>query len=320
MAAGHYSDEANAANSLAGLTKHVTDYLDEVVAAKARTSDLVANASLVRAGATANTVKIGTVTMDGLGTYSKNNGYPTGSVSLTWQTMELAYDRARQFNLDSVDLATKDDALTAAYTMAEFVRQKVVPEIDEVRLAKCFAGAASASQVTYGYTASAANVIGTIVDAIDTARDGAMNEDNTVVYVDRALKTYIAKSSELTKTADIKSGTKALYTQVDEINGAKIVYCPSAYMKSAWTAYDGVTNGQTAGGLVAASGAKDISIMAVAGGCAQGVVAHNIARIITDPDDIDGVKVNYRIYHDLFVPANKAAGICAISSSAAPSA
>lgn len=318
MAAGSYSDATNAANSLADLTKHVTDYLDEVVAASARTSDLVASPALVRAGGTANTVKVGTVTMDGLGTYSKASGYPTGSVSLTWQTMELAYDRARQFNLDAVDLATKDDAMTAAYTMSEFVRQKVVPEIDMIRIAKSFGGASAASQVTYSFTASAANTVGAIVDAIDTARDGAQNEEGTVVFVDRALKTYIAKSSELTRTADVKGSGRALYTQVDEVNGAKIVYCPSAYMKSAWTAYDGVTSGQNAGGLVAASGAKDIKILAVAGGCAQGVVAHNIARIVTDPDDIDGVKVNYRIFHDCFVPANKKYGICAYSSSSAP--
>lgn len=319
MAAGSYSDATNQGNTLAGLTKHVTDYLDEVVAASARTADLVASPSLVRAGGTANTVKVGTITMDGLGTYSKKDGYPTGSVSLTWQTMELAYDRARQFNLDAVDLATKDDAMTAAYTMAEFVRQKVVPEIDMVRIAKAAQGAAAASQVTYGWTASAANTLGAVIDAIDTARDGAQSDEGTVVFVDRALKPYISKSSEVSRTVDLKNGGAALYTAVNEVDGARIVYCPSSYMKSAWTAQDGVTNGQTAGGLSAASNAATLKIVAVAKGCAQGVVAHNVARIVTDPDDIDGVKVNYRIFHDCFVPSNKKAGICAYASSAAPS-
>lgn len=318
MAAGTYSDD-NVANSITAITKQITDYLDEVVTATARTSDLVANPALVRAGQTASTVKVGTVAMDGLGTYSKSKGYPTGAVSLTWQTMELAYDRARQFNLDSVDIEETEDVIAGAYVMSEFVRQQVVPEIDKVRIAKAFQGAVSASQVTYSFTASAANAVGAIVDAIDMARDGAMNEENTVVFVDSALKPYIAKSSEMTKTADIKSGVRALYTQVDEVNGAKVVYCPSSYMKSAWTAYDGVTNGQTAGGLVAASGAKDIKVLAVAGGCAQGVVAHNLAKIVTDPDDIDGVKVNYRIFHDCFVPANKKYGIAAYTSGTAPS-
>ena len=295
MAAGSYSDATNQGNSLAGLTKHVTDYLDEVVAASARTADLVASPSLVRAGGTANTVKVGTITMDGLGTYSKKDGYPTGSVSLTWQTMELGYDRARQFNLDAVDLATKDDAMTAAYTMAEFVRQKVVPEIDMVRIAKAAQGAVAASQVTYGFTASAANTLGAIIDAIDTARDGAQSDEGTVVFVDRALKPYISKSSEVSRTVDLKNGGAALYTAVNEIDGAKIVYCPSAYMKSSWTAQDGVTNGQTAGGLVAASGAATLKIVAVAQGCAQGVVAHNVARIVADPDDIDGVTYVVRV-------------------------
>ena len=318
MPAGTYSDD-NVANSITAITKQITDYLDEVVTASARTADLVANPALVRAGQTASTVKVGTVAMDGLGTYSKSKGYPTGAVTLTWQTMELAYDRARQFNLDAVDIAETEDVIAGAYVMSEFVRQQVVPEIDKVRIAKAFAGAQAASQVTYSFTASAANTVGAIVDAIDAARDGAQNDEGTVVFVDRALKTYIAKSSELTRTADIKGAGRALYTQVDEIDGAKIVYCPSAYMKSAWTAYDGVTNGQTAGGLVAASGAKDIKVLAVAGGCAQGVVAHNLARIVTDPDDIDGVKVNYRIFHDCFVPANKKYGIAAYSSGTAPS-
>jgi len=310
MATGSYSDETNAANSLAGLTKHITSYLDEVVVASARTSDLVANPTLVRAGATADTVKIATVTMDGLGTYSKANGFPTGSVTLSWASVTLGYDRARQFNLDAVDIATKDGALTAAYAMSEFVRQKVVPEIDMVRIAKAFAGASSASQVTTDFTAAANNTVSAIIDAIDDARDGAETED-CVVYVDRALKQYVSGSSEVTRTRDIGTAGNALYTTVDSIDGAKIVYVPSSYMKSSWTAYDGKTNGQTAGGLVAAQNAENIKILAVAKDAAQGVVAHNLARIITDPDDIDGVKINYRIFHDCVVPSQKKYGIAA---------
>ncbi len=313
MAAGNYSDATNAANSLAGLTKHITGYLDEVVVANARTSDLVANPTLVRATESADTVKVATVTMDGLGSYSRSSGFPSGSCTLTWAPVNLTFDRARQFVLDSVDLSTKDGALTAAYAMSEFVRQKVVPEIDKVRIAKAYAGAVAASQATDSFTASAANTVSAIIDAVDTAREGAETEE-CVVFVDRAIKQYISGSSEVTKTRDIGAGGNAIYTTVDSIDGAKIVYVPSAYMKSAWTAYDGVTDGQTAGGLVATDSAESIKILAVAKDCAQGVVAHNLARIVTDPDDVDGVKINYRIFHDCVVPTQKKYGICAYTA------
>ena len=51
----------------------------------------------------ANTVKVFKLSMDGLGNYSRNNGYVAGSVTGAWETMTLSKDRARTFSVDAMD-------------------------------------------------------------------------------------------------------------------------------------------------------------------------------------------------------------------------
>ena len=49
-------------------------------------------------GAAADEVKIPILATDGLGDYSKADGYPDGAVSLSWETRKLTQDRGRRFN------------------------------------------------------------------------------------------------------------------------------------------------------------------------------------------------------------------------------
>lgn len=90
------------ANAITKFKKYI-DLLDEVYKKASLTGDLDGDATLVRAGANANEIIIPKMSMDGLGDYSRNSGYVSGSVTLTNETVTFNYDRGRKFNVDAMD-------------------------------------------------------------------------------------------------------------------------------------------------------------------------------------------------------------------------
>ena len=78
------------------LAEKYSAILDEVYKRESLTSVLDTPSDLVMFDG-ADTAKIFKTQMDGLGDYSRNNGYVRGAVVGTWETMELKYDRGRQF-------------------------------------------------------------------------------------------------------------------------------------------------------------------------------------------------------------------------------
>ena len=85
-------------NSVALASKYVP-ILDDVYKASARFSVLdTANSDIKFVGA--NTVLLPKISMDGLGNYSRNDGYVNGAVTLTWESEQLTQDRSRDFVVD----------------------------------------------------------------------------------------------------------------------------------------------------------------------------------------------------------------------------
>jgi hypothetical protein len=82
-------------------------------------------------------------------------------------------------------------------------------------------------------------------------------------------------------------------------------------MKTAYTFYDGETAGQEAGGFVVAAGAKKINWIISAKRSAIAVTKAEKPRIF-DPatnQTADAWKIDYRRYHELFIPDNAKDGL-----------
>ena len=90
------------ANSIDLVTKYLP-LLDEVYKVSAKSSILEAPSALVQQTADAKVIKINKLSMDGLGDYSRADGYPKGSIISSWETHEFSNDRGRKFNLDKMD-------------------------------------------------------------------------------------------------------------------------------------------------------------------------------------------------------------------------
>jgi hypothetical protein len=292
------------ANSITTFKKYI-DLIDDVYKENAKTAILDGDNSLVQAGSNAHEIVIPKISMDGLGDYSRNGGYVDGDVTVTNETVEFNYDRGRAFTVDAMD--NEETAGVAFGKLAsEFIRVKVVPELDAFRFAK-YAGISGISKVTAGATLS------TGADVIAALRAGTtkMDEDE-VPAEDRHLfltpTLYgLVQDMDTTKSREVMS------------RFADITLVPQNRFYTAVTLYDGKTDtssqdsgvNQKPGGFVKASAAKDINFMIIHGPAVLQYTKHTVTKVISPEENqtADAWKFPYRAYGLADVYENKVAGI-----------
>ena len=108
--------------------------LDEVYKEASKTSILEGDEVTVKKGSNGD-IKIAKLDMDGLGDFSRNDGYTKGSTSFVWETIKYDKERSQDLRIDRLD---NDEALETPFAKlsGEFIRTKVVPETDAARIAK----------------------------------------------------------------------------------------------------------------------------------------------------------------------------------------
>ena len=78
----------------------------------------------------AKTVLIPEMEMSGLGDYDRDTGFVKGTITVSSQPYTLQMDRGRSFQLDREDNDETGVAGLAGQVLGEFVRTRVVPEMD----------------------------------------------------------------------------------------------------------------------------------------------------------------------------------------------
>lgn len=115
------------------LRKQYSTLLDEIYKLASLTAVLDGPNELVREGANANEILIPKMSMQGLANYNKQTGYEAGSITLDYETKKCIYDRGRMFTIDAVD-NIETAGVAFGRLSSEFLRTKVVPELDAYRL------------------------------------------------------------------------------------------------------------------------------------------------------------------------------------------
>lgn len=278
------------------LAQQFVPVLDEIYANASLTAKLDGNPELARQGANANELIIPMLNMQGLGDYSRNDGYVKGDVTLTNQTKKCNFDRGRMFTVDTMD--NQETANIAFGRLAgEFIRTKVVPELDAFRFAK-YASVDGISKVSAGSTLAD----GEAVVAALRAATNKMDEDE-VPMEDRHLfitPTLLGMVDDLDSTK-----SKAVLA-----NFASITKVPQTRFYTAIKQRSGKT-GEEAGGYAKADNAKDINFMVVHRPALIQYPKHVAPKIIT-PDqnqDADAYKYGYRQVGIADVYENKRSGI-----------
>jgi len=291
-------------NTIGLITKYLP-LLDKVFKAASATAILdVPSDNVEFIGA--NVVKYLKLDMDGLADYDNDEGFVAGGVTASWATLQLSMKRARQFEIDNMD---NEETLLQVFagTVSEFIRTKVVPEVDATR----FARYASASNIltTSGATLSSSTVVPAIDAAIAAMDDAEVPSEGRIMFMTPSIYQAIKQSNAATRIIPAGGGLNRNFESFDDM---RVVKVPQSRFYTAVTLLDGSSAGQTAGGYTkTANTGKDINFMIVHPSAVLQITKH--ARSRTLPPSVnkqkDAYVFDYLIYHDAFVRENKASGI-----------
>ena len=196
-------------------------------------------------------VKMPKMSMQGLGTYSRDEGYVNGAVTYSYETFTLTQDRGRRFRIDAIDVDENSFGLAAANVASEFQRTKVIPEIDAYRYSKL----SQAAGISEEYTPDNSTVLGELLSQLSEVRDVTGGEGELVIVMSRPVYDKLMLSDEISccvETTQFAQG--ALDLNVKTVNGVPVIPVPSARMK---TAYNFSADGD--GGFAPADDAKSVN-------------------------------------------------------------
>ncbi|QWV87423.1 hypothetical protein KQ224_04930 [Streptococcus parasuis] len=283
--------------------------LDKQVVQESTTGWMEANANLVKYNG-GNEVKLPSILMDGLADYDRTNGFVGGDVTLEWKTYALTQDRGRTFSIDAMDVDETNFVVTAGTVMGEFQRVQVVPEIDAYRYSKLATLAIEAEQ-TRSVAITSANIVDELLADLNGMED-VIGAKEVVITMNPILAGQLAKAGkDYISKAMLAKG--ALSVEVQSFNDNAIVKAPSKLLKTAFVFNDGTTAGQEAGGFVADAGALDLNWIIATKDAPIAISKTDKVRTFA-PDTnqkADAWKIDYRKYHDLWVPASKLTSIYA---------
>ena len=290
------------------LAQQFVPLLDETYQLASLTADLDGNADLVRQGANANELIIPMLSMQGLGDYSRNDGYVKGDVTLTNETVKCNFDRGRMFTVDTMD-NLETAGIAFGQLAGEFIRTKVAPEEDAFRFAQ-YAGKTGISKVAAGASlADGAAVIAALRAAITKMDEDEVPLTERYLYITPTLHGLIS-DMDTTKSREVLARFAAVvdvpqtrfYTKIAQKSGKVI----TGGTNEAPTSTD-----ETAGGYAKASEGKDINFMVIHKPAVIQFQKHVAPKIITPQGnpDADAYKFGYHNVGVAKVYQNKAAGV-----------
>ena len=289
------------ANTIELITKYLPGIVDDVYKKASVTAILDVPSMLVQETADAKTVRIPSVTLQGLANYDKATGFVDGDVNLSWEPYTFTQDRGRSMSVDAVDNDESGQVILASSSglAGRFVREKVVPEIDAYRLATY--ATAAATKITGALTAT------TIMPAIETGltllADSEAGDEGKIIFVSAANMSLIRQAIGRM----VLNGENAINNRVLNYNGNTFIEVPSSRFGTTFTAAN-ATSGSQAGGFTI-TGTQNFlivspeSVFQLAKHVANRVFAPNVNQTK------DAWKFDYRVYHDCWAFKNKRIGI-----------
>ncbi|MGL4571851.1 MAG: hypothetical protein ACRCVJ_12390 [Clostridium sp.] len=279
------------------LAKKYVPLLDEVYKKVSLSGVLDSDPTLAKEGANANEIIIPQIDMDGLADYDRSNGYVNGNVSLKWVTKQFNFERGRMFTIDSMD---DEETAGLAYgrLAGEFIRTKVVPEIDAFRFAT-YAGATGATVIEANLT-TGEEVVKALRAASTEMDENEVTAESRHLFITPTLKGVI-DDMDTTKSKEVLKK----FASVTEV--------PQTRFYTGIEQLDGKSEGEKTGGYRKAALAKDLNFLIVEKSAAIQFPKHVVPKIITPElnQDADAWKYGYRNYGITEVYGNKVKGIYA---------
>lgn len=212
-----------------GLASQYLPILDEIYKRGSLTAALDTVQDRVRWSEEYHTFYLFETSMVGLADYSRNDGFVRGDVTTNWRSYAPQWDRGRQF---MVDVADNNESMMMAFgTLAgEFMRTKVVPEVDACRFATYATGAASGNKQTETLS-SAAATIASIDDATAALDDLEVPYEGRILFVNPTIYKLIKGGI----TRMIENADRDIDYNVERYNDMRVITVPSGRFNTAVT-------------------------------------------------------------------------------------
>ena len=258
-------------------------------------------------------IKIPKLSMNGLGNM---NGYkaPDGDLALGYETKQLQWHRGRNFAIGRYEMDETNMALTVGNALNVFLKEHVIPEVDRLRIAELAQNALNYGRVTAQAQASitTANILSLLLADIAKVQDKIGEGEQLYIQISTTLKNLLEQSTQITRYLNVKDfQIRSATLRLEAINDQYLIGTPSSYMNSVCKVLDGVSSGQTVGGVTFENLGPAVNWIVSARPVADAVARPQITKVI-DPDvnqEGEFWKIMFSIYHGMWTMDNKADGV-----------
>ena len=258
-------------------------------------------------------VKIPKLGMDGLGNM---NGYkaPQGDLTLSYETKQLQWYRGRNFSIGRYDVDETNFALTVGNALRVFLNEQVIPEVDCLRIAALAQGAVGFGKITAQATngITTANILSLLLADIASVQDKIGEQEQLYIQISTGLKSLLEQSQQISRYLNVKDfNIRSATLQINALNDQYLIGTPSKYMHSVFGLNDGVTAGQTVGGVTFANLGANVNWIIAARPAVDAIARPQISKVI-DPDanqEGEFWKIMFSIYHGNWIMENKGDGL-----------
>lgn len=283
------------ANSIERIEQYLTQILDTVYKKGSVTSFLDTTQYRVLSSEIATKVLIPKLSFSkGLSDYNRQTGAEMNDMMFEWEYFELEKDRGTTLFLDAVE-NIESAGVMLANMVSEFVRTKVIPEIDAYRLYTYANKAVSTQKITADLTAD--DIEAAIEQAEETLENNEVDLSNLILFMSPHVYSLLKQE---VKSRRLVTGT-VVENAVTTYDDIPVYRVPQNRFNMTVTLG---ANGYTVAG-------NPINFMLMDRTAAVQVIRHTSSRLFTPNENqtTDGWKWRCRYFHDASVMENKHSGI-----------
>lgn len=284
------------ANSI-DFTKNYTGIIDEVYQRAGVSGVLNSGRRMVRAGHNAKEIMIPKISVTGLGDYTRNVGYKTGSITYEFETKTFNYDRGIRLFADVMDVEEAGVLDCFVEAGAELMRTQVAPESDTFTFAEIAGHTGVTTKSEDLSEAEAADVLAALRTVTSMMDEKQVSTGSRYLFITPTLKGVLD---------DYSYANPTMSNRVLE-RFARVVEVPQVRF---YTAID-LKSGDSEFGYAKASAGKDINFMVVEKSAVIKFDKHVASRVFS-PDELeslDSFMMKYRKYGIVELFDNKLDGV-----------
>lgn len=193
-----------------------------------------------------------------------------------WETKTLTNHRVWQTLVHPQDVNQTNMVASISNITKVMNETKKFPELDAMMFSTIYSLRNAQKAITAETADLTATTVLTKFDAMMDAMDEALVPvSGRILYCDTYTKTLIDNAIAIVRN----NGDKKLVRSVSRIEEVDIVSVPTALFKTEYTFNDGKTSGQTDGGFVAKSTAKDIAMILLHPSAILPIVSYSFAQL-----------------------------------------